>query len=1017
MQNAWELQHTESVSPTFGPSMNDGRTSAHADNINSHNQLGIDSPETRNQRLSFGELLERSISAPPSNDNRDGFGGLIRGGIGLESNQLLFGIKEPSDRSSQNQTSNYLQEESQDSYVSRSLHGNPHSSYSSIAHESKLNPRSDISSLTSNVPKTTYNFQAMSNALDENITSDAGRSSPFAEHRVGFNLDFSHNDKSEIDYNIHLQRPKSAAPQISRPPPGIESAVSPSSIYDYGNDRQAFIQGGIKRPASTGVIGDNSNVSNASSSILGILGMIDQNDSNSGVVPGRNNFTSNNVGLTATNLGGSAIRPAAKTLMELIQEDFPKTSSPRLFPDANLEQIRPRTASPPRSSNHGNDPVLTRRHDDRPYHQTHNDQKHGQLRDTYGNKVYQNEEGSDVGGFPRETNMNDTPQYVSIPISQLQHHNNLASTGQIPHTMGNQPVYTTNTTHLQHVQTQVHHRPPVYEVPSVYYSARQQHQDISPNSPPEQLLHHHSTMFVNTNTPYYTVQYTGHPPHIHPGPHPLQNPQMHSPHAPHQHEYISIVPVHHHPHVTTVATNGNYAYWHGGQTNHTTSIVSDGSGIVQRAPSSGSLNQPIGSSQPASLTSLNNNAVSPLAGPRHQQRGKNVVKTVGEKMKNKKNNRRGGGRDLSPSKHSRGSAGNSPILEEFRNSKNRSWTVQDILGHVVEFCQDQNGSRFIQQRLEVADSAEKHMVMSEVLPSVRILRNDVFGNYVVQKLLEHGDAEIKALLRDTLIGEMLPLSLQMYGCRVIQKSLEALSDDDAIPLLAEFHGNVITCIHDQNGNHVMQKCIEVMSNKAKKGGSNGSVYSKQIDFIIDDVMTNVEALSCHPYGCRVLQRMLEHCVDHQRTRVLDKVSSSHRMLLDDQYGNYVIQHVLQFGRNSDRDSILGIVVENGLLTMSRQKFASNVVEKLLKYGSASQRNAIVREMLKPPQENDSENGNSSVVLLMVRDAYANYVVQTTLDVVPEGAERRDLLEELNKNAAQLRNYTFAKHIVAKLTTF
>lgn len=144
----------------------------------------------------------------------------------------------------------------------------------------------------------------------------------------------------------------------------------------------------------------------------------------------------------------------------------------------------------------------------------------------------------------------------------------------------------------------------------------------------------------------------------------------------------------------------------------------------------------------------------------------------------------------------------------------------------------------------------------------------------------------------------------------------------------------------------MQKCIEVMSNKAKKGGSNGSVYSKQIDFIIDDVMTNVEALSCHPYGCRVLQRMLEHCVDHQRTRVLDKVSSSHRMLLDDQYGNYVIQHVLQFGRNSDRDSILGIVVENGLLTMSRQKFASNVVEKLLKYGSASQRNAIVREMLK-----------------------------------------------------------------------
>ena len=85
------------------------------------------------------------------------------------------------------------------------------------------------------------------------------------------------------------------------------------------------------------------------------------------------------------------------------------------------------------------------------------------------------------------------------------------------------------------------------------------------------------------------------------------------------------------------------------------------------------------------------------------------------------------------------------------------------IGHVVEFCQDQNGSRFIQQRLEVGDSGEKEVVMNEVLPAVRRLRNDVFGNYVVQKLLDFGTPQMKSDLRDTLQGEMLPLSLQMYG--------------------------------------------------------------------------------------------------------------------------------------------------------------------------------------------------------------------------------------------------------------
>jgi pumilio RNA-binding family len=388
----------------------------------------------------------------------------------------------------------------------------------------------------------------------------------------------------------------------------------------------------------------------------------------------------------------------------------------------------------------------------------------------------------------------------------------------------------------------------------------------------------------------------------------------------------------------------------------------------------------------------------------------------------------------------------SPLLDDFRTTKNRDWTMLDITGHVMEFCQDQNGSRFIQQRLEIGNASEQNVVMAEVLPVVRQLRTDVFGNYVVQKLLEFGTSEMKAQLRDTLRGEMLPLSLQMYGCRVVQKALETLEEDDLPKLLIEFHHNVLSCIHDQNGNHVIQKCIEVMSTKAKHAyamhdGERANFFGEQIDFIINDVLDNVTSLSCHPYGCRVLQRILEHCVEPKKILALDEIAKCHKVLLDDQYGNYVIQHVLQYGRHQDRESIIHIVIANGLLPLSKQKFASNVVEKLLKYGTPAQRNLLVREML--VVVDDPNSGGSSVVLLMVRDAYANYVVQTTLDVVSEGEEKRLLLEELNAHSAQLvsrggndtppqkpvfltnsfillpsskRQYTFAKHIVTKLSS-
>jgi pumilio RNA-binding family len=310
--------------------------------------------------------------------------------------------------------------------------------------------------------------------------------------------------------------------------------------------------------------------------------------------------------------------------------------------------------------------------------------------------------------------------------------------------------------------------------------------------------------------------------------------------------------------------------------------------------------------------------------------------------------------------------------------------------------------------LEVAGEDEKMLIMSDILPEIHKLRIDIFGNYVVQKLFDFGTAKMIEKVKQTIVGDMLILSNQVYGCRVVQKALEIVNDDSLLELLSELHGNVLSCIHDQNGNHVIQKCIEVVNKRASQNEGRGNLemarlFKHETQIILDCVTEDILALSRHPYGCRVFQRILEHFDEKQKDHILNCICNFHEELLDDQYGNYVIQHVLRFGRTSDRDSVLNIVVKNGLLHLSRQKFASNVVEKLLKYGNDNHRKVIVHEMLKVVQINgmDGNVDESSVVLMMVRDAYANYVVQTTLDVVPEGEEKRLLFEELNSHAALL----------------
>lgn len=72
--------------------------------------------------------------------------------------------------------------------------------------------------------------------------------------------------------------------------------------------------------------------------------------------------------------------------------------------------------------------------------------------------------------------------------------------------------------------------------------------------------------------------------------------------------------------------------------------------------------------------------------------------------------------------------------------------MRDLANHIVEFSQDQHGSRFIQQKLERASANEKQLVFQEILSSAYSLMTDVFGNYVIQKFFEYGTQEQKSTL-------------------------------------------------------------------------------------------------------------------------------------------------------------------------------------------------------------------------------------------------------------------------------
>ncbi|KAF9582416.1 mRNA binding protein puf3 [Lunasporangiospora selenospora] len=343
--------------------------------------------------------------------------------------------------------------------------------------------------------------------------------------------------------------------------------------------------------------------------------------------------------------------------------------------------------------------------------------------------------------------------------------------------------------------------------------------------------------------------------------------------------------------------------------------------------------------------------------------------------------------------HDAGHGQRSALLEDFRaNKSNKKYELKDIVGCVVEFSSDQHGSRFIQQKLEAATDDEKQMVFEEIMPHALQLMTDVFGNYVIQKFFEHGDQEHKAVLANQMEGHVLSLALQMYGCRVVQKGLEHVQTGQQATLVKELDGNVLKCVKDQNGNHVIQKAIEC-------------VPAQHIQFIISAFTGQVYVLATHPYGCRVIQRMFEHCAETKEP-LMEELHRYIPNLVQDQYGNYVIQHILERGKPSEKALVVSKIFGQ-VLQLSKHKFASNVVEKCVAYGSKTDRQRLIEEVIVTKPD------GTSPLAQMMKDQFANYVVQKMLDVV-DGEQRDVLIAKIKPHIASLRKYTYGKHLITKV---
>jgi hypothetical protein len=315
--------------------------------------------------------------------------------------------------------------------------------------------------------------------------------------------------------------------------------------------------------------------------------------------------------------------------------------------------------------------------------------------------------------------------------------------------------------------------------------------------------------------------------------------------------------------------------------------------------------------------------------------------------------------------------------------------LEQLGGEIYALCKDQHGCRYLQKKLEDRNPDQVHMIWLETNQHVIELMTDPFGNYLCQKLLEYCNDDERTVLIENASHDLVRIALNQHGTRALQKMIEFISTPGQIQtIINALRYRVVELIQDLNGNHVIQKCLNKLT-------------ATDAQFIFDAVGNHCVEVGTHRHGCCVLQRCIDHAVGEQKAWLIRQISNNAYILVQDPFGNYVVQYILDLGEPVFTEPLVGMF-QGRVGQLSKQKFSSNVIEKCLRCAQEPSKDMLIEEMLQPTELDR-----------LLRDSFANYVIQTALDYANPAMKTR-LIDAIRPHLPAIRTTPYGRRIQAKI---
>ncbi|KAJ3087957.1 hypothetical protein HK102_009891 [Quaeritorhiza haematococci] len=263
---------------------------------------------------------------------------------------------------------------------------------------------------------------------------------------------------------------------------------------------------------------------------------------------------------------------------------------------------------------------------------------------------------------------------------------------------------------------------------------------------------------------------------------------------------------------------------------------------------------------------------------------------------------------------------------------------ETMRGKVYELACDRFGCHVVQKAFDTVDDELKTALISELFRAIPETITHRFACHVWQRVFETrwGSQEPPAVMQyvdSALKGQWHLIANDENGSLVVQCIFENCSEQEKAPLLCEILAHVVDIAKGQWGNWVVQHILE-----------HGSTPDRA--YVLKVVTHNMYPMSIDQYASKVVEKALKTSSRREIYDMIERVISPTLRengrpyfldMMNHQYGNYVVQHILNLAEPHQREVCVRILSPH-LSTLRGSKYGQRVatiVEKILRSSSSS----------------------------------------------------------------------------------